>query len=81
MATKKTIAMLLVSLLVVMACANLDEDIRACNDLCSSKCTRDNTWATEACEDACIDLCIPVVRNQEEPHFRKPVPKIFNLLE
>jgi hypothetical protein len=71
MATKKTIVMLLLSLLViVMACANLDEDLRDCTKICVPVCMRDNIGAPQAvCERGSRTLCQWIIKNQDQPGF------------
>ena len=58
MATKKTIAMFLISLLVVMmACTDTGEAMR-CGQWCQPQCMKVKGASQHACEKACNGLCL-----------------------
>ena len=79
MGTKKTISMLLiVSVLVVMVCAQTEEELlKECTNQCKPQCLKDNPNVDPAaCEPACKDACAIIVRNNQDPGLPFPTRKL-----
>ncbi|GMY13193.1 hypothetical protein FCV25MIE_08432 [Fagus crenata] len=63
MATKKTVAMLLISMLVVMACANVGEALSECAKQCMPTCMKTEGATLNACGPACEGYCVQITGN------------------